>query len=118
MSAPLPHLPLVGRSRELEQLRGVLELTAARREPASILLHGESGVGKTRLLQSLTEWANRSGWSTSIGTAYPVEVGVPYAALTDGITPDSVVQRVLGLVPAPQLDLAGVGAGTGHEATA
>jgi MoxR-like ATPase len=41
-----------------------------------------------------------------------------YAALTDGITPDSVVERVLGLVPAPQLDLAGVGAGTGHEATA
>jgi MoxR-like ATPase len=29
-----------------------------------------------------------------------------YAALTDGITPDSVVTRVLGLVPAPQLDLA------------
>ena len=41
-----------------------------------------------------------------------------YAALTDGITPDTVVERVLGLVPAPQLDLAGVGAGTGHEATA
>ena len=41
-----------------------------------------------------------------------------YAALTDGITPDSVVERVLGLVPAPQLDLAGVGAGTGREATA
>lgn len=87
MTAPLPHLPLVGRSRELEQLRGVLELTAARREPASILLHGESGVGKTRLLQSLTEWANRSGWSTSIGTAYPVEAGVPYAALTDALDP-------------------------------
>jgi hypothetical protein len=32
-----------------------------------------------------------------------------YAALTDGITPDAVVSRVLGLVPAPQLDLAGTG---------
>src|SRR5688572_14406737 len=41
-----------------------------------------------------------------------------YAALTDGITPDSVIERVLGLVPAPHLDLAGIGAGTGHEATA
>ena len=29
-----------------------------------------------------------------------------YAALTDGITPDAVITRVLGLVPAPQLDLA------------
>jgi MoxR-like ATPase len=29
-----------------------------------------------------------------------------YAALTDGVTPDAVITRVLGLVPAPQLDLA------------
>ena len=29
-----------------------------------------------------------------------------YAALTDGITADAVIGRVLGLVPAPQLDLA------------
>jgi MoxR-like ATPase len=28
-----------------------------------------------------------------------------YSALTDGITPDAVITRVLGLVPAPQLDL-------------
>ena len=40
-----------------------------------------------------------------------------YAALTDGITPDAVVTRVLGLVPAPHLDLTGVGAPAG-EATA
>jgi len=29
-----------------------------------------------------------------------------YAALTDGVTADTVIARVLGLVPAPQLDLA------------
>ena len=29
-----------------------------------------------------------------------------YAALTDGITADTVISRVLGLVPAPSLDLA------------
>ena len=29
-----------------------------------------------------------------------------YSALTDGITPDSVVSRILGLVKAPQLDMA------------
>jgi MoxR-like ATPase len=29
-----------------------------------------------------------------------------YAALTDGITPDAIISRILGLVPAPQLDLA------------
>jgi MoxR-like ATPase len=41
-----------------------------------------------------------------------------YAALTDGITPDSVVERVLGLVPAPHLDLATVGVAAGSEASA
>jgi MoxR-like ATPase len=30
-----------------------------------------------------------------------------YAALTDGITPDRIIARVLDLVPAPQLELAG-----------
>ena len=29
-----------------------------------------------------------------------------YGALTDGVTPDSVITRILALVPAPQLDLA------------
>ena len=28
-----------------------------------------------------------------------------YAALTDGITPDTVISRVLALVPPPQLDM-------------
>ena len=41
-----------------------------------------------------------------------------YAALTDGITPDAVVARVLGLVPAPQLDLAGVPGAGAQEASA
>jgi MoxR-like ATPase len=35
-----------------------------------------------------------------------------YAALSDGITPDSVIARVLELVPVPQLELAGERAAT------
>ena len=87
MTAPALHLPLVGRSRELERLRHIVEVAAARREPATILLYGESGVGKTRLLEALGDWASASGWLTSIGAAYPVELGVPYAALTDALDP-------------------------------
>ena len=41
-----------------------------------------------------------------------------YAALTDGITPDAVVSRVLGLVPAPQLDMAGIPGVAPNEASA
>ena len=83
----LPPRPLVGRARELEQLRSALESAAGRREPAAVLISGESGVGKTRLLEALAEWARTAGWTVSIGTAYPVERGAPYAALTDALDP-------------------------------
>ena len=86
----LPPRPLVGRARELEQLRTVLERAAARREPAAVLLVGEPGVGKTRLLHALAEWAKAAGWTVSIGTAYQVERGVPYAALTDATAGETV----------------------------
>ena len=83
----LPPRPLVGRARELEHLRALMERVQARREPAAVLLVGEPGVGKTRLLQTLSEWARSSGWSVSIGTAYPMTRGVPYAPLSEALDP-------------------------------
>ena len=107
----LPPRPLVGRVRELEQLRDVMERTAARREPAAVLLVGEPGVGKTRLLQALAEWAKSSGWTVSIGTAYPVERGVPYAALTDALDPlvrDLDAATISGMVRGAMQELSSV----------
>jgi DNA-binding CsgD family transcriptional regulator len=88
-----------------------MEGAMARREPAAVLLVGESGVGKTRLLQALAEWAKASGWAVSIGTAYPVERGVPYAALTDALDPlvrDLDPSIIAGMVRGATLELSSV----------
>lgn len=49
-----PHLPLIGRSDELEVLRGVLAAAGGGRGGVAVV-EGEAGVGKTRLLQAALE---------------------------------------------------------------
>jgi class 3 adenylate cyclase/tetratricopeptide (TPR) repeat protein len=48
-----PRHPLVGRARHLAALRALLEEAAAAGEPRSLLVLGEAGVGKTRLIDEL-----------------------------------------------------------------
>jgi predicted ATPase len=69
----------IGRKSELARLRTALERSAAG-FPQTVLLGGEAGVGKSRLVQ---EFAERSGGRLAHGSC--VEVGgdgVPYAAFT------------------------------------
>jgi DNA-binding CsgD family transcriptional regulator len=52
--------PLVGRSSQVRQLEALYE-RAARGDPAAALLWGEAGVGKTRLLDELSQRALAAG---------------------------------------------------------
>ncbi|MEP6690187.1 MAG: AAA family ATPase [Gemmatimonadaceae bacterium] len=79
-------LPLVGRAAELTWLRETLTRVKAG-HGATVILYGESGVGKTRLVTAAAEVATREGWSVSIGRAYPMEAGVPYACFADALLP-------------------------------
>ncbi|HKO15527.1 MAG TPA: AAA family ATPase [Gemmatimonadaceae bacterium] len=79
-------LPLTGRARELAALSSALQDVEAGRG-GTILLAGESGVGKTRLATTLAEHAGKRGFRVAIGRAYPVETGVPYAVFSDALTP-------------------------------
>jgi DNA-binding CsgD family transcriptional regulator/tetratricopeptide (TPR) repeat protein len=90
---PFP-LPLVGRDVEVAALAAWLEDAAAGRG-GTTLLAGVGGVGKTRLVGEIAERAARQGWTVTVGRAYPVETGVPYAVFADALT---TVLR--GLTPA------------------
>ncbi len=88
--APGPHATsrpsLVGRATELNTLVGAL--TAADSGAGStVFVVGESGIGKTKLVEALVEYASRRGFATAIGRAYPVETGVPYAVFSDALMP-------------------------------
>src|SRR5215204_7437048 len=81
---PFP-LPLVGRDNEVAALAAWLEDVAAGRG-GTTLLAGVGGVGKTRLVGAIAERAARQGWTVTVGRAYPVETGVPYAVFADALT--------------------------------
>src|SRR5688572_11823971 len=86
IQAHIPQLPLVGRSREIETINTVLDDVGGGRG-RTLVLHGEGGVGKSRLLQAAESEAARRGWTIAVGRAYPVESGIPYAPFTDAFAP-------------------------------
>jgi tetratricopeptide (TPR) repeat protein/energy-coupling factor transporter ATP-binding protein EcfA2 len=61
-------LPLVGRAREMGRLKALL-LAAAGGEGQAILLHGETGSGKSRLLLEIARLAAREGIRTVVSRA-------------------------------------------------
>jgi predicted ATPase len=79
-------LPLTGRSAELAMLLAALQNTD-NGQGRTVLLAGESGIGKTRLANAAAEQASKRGFSVAVGRAYPVEAGVPYAVISDALLP-------------------------------
>ena len=73
---PASPFPFVGRSRELEQARGLLERAEAG-EGGVLLLAGDAGCGKTRIVQELGREAAASGALVLYGSS-DAAVTVPY----------------------------------------
>ncbi len=58
---------LVGRDAELEQLCSTLGISASASERSAVLLAGDAGVGKTRLLTELRDRSVAEGWLVQAG---------------------------------------------------
>ena len=79
-------MPLTGRGAELATLSTAVQ-RADGGHGGTIIIAGESGIGKTRLANAVAEQATKRGFSVAVGRAYPVETGVPYAVFSDALLP-------------------------------
>ncbi len=84
--------PLVGREEEWNELQTAWR--RARRGPRFVLLQGEAGIGKTRLVEELLAWAERQGIAHAYARCYAAEGELAYAP----------VVSLLQANPLPSLD--------------
>ena len=79
--------PLVGRAQEVRALTSALE-RAAQGRPGAVLVSGDAGVGKTRLLTEFTTRASATGAMVLVGHCLDVGgVGLPYLPFTEALRP-------------------------------
>jgi predicted ATPase len=77
--------PLVGRGAELARLSAAVERARAG-SPAAVLLSGDAGVGKTRLLSELCRQARQSGATVLVGHCVDLgAVGLPYLPFAEAL---------------------------------
>ena len=78
---------MVGRDQAVAALEAAL-VRAAEGEAAIVLVRGEAGVGKTRLLRETARRADESGAQLLWGECLPIGNGeLPYAALVGALRP-------------------------------
>ena len=82
-SRPKP-TSFVGRNGELSLLESRLQ-AAARGEGGLVLIAGEPGIGKTRLLQEIRDRARSGGWVVLTGSAYDTEGMPPYLPFLEAL---------------------------------
>jgi DNA-binding SARP family transcriptional activator len=80
-----PTLPLVGRLAERAVLQAALDATASGRGGELLLLAGDPGVGKTRLLEELRRLAGAGGAAVLAGRAFEAELVRPYGAWIEAL---------------------------------
>src|SRR5215218_5459727 len=86
---PVPDVrgPLVGRADELDRLVGLVGVGRdgdAPAGPVAVLLSGDAGVGKTRLLAELRDRADSAGWRVLVGHCLDFgESALPYLPFSE-----------------------------------
>jgi oligopeptide transport system substrate-binding protein len=114
----IERVQIIGRKRELGAASDLWKQTLAGRGQ-TLLISGEAGVGKTRLVGELVQQIETSGGKALVGGSF-MEGGIPYAPFrqiirevahsslftgsqTESSLPDFVVSALLTLVPELQL---------------
>jgi DNA-binding SARP family transcriptional activator len=82
-------LPLIGRQEAWEQLRATWRM-AARGQAHLVVVTGEAGIGKTRLVAELVEWIARQGNATARTRSYAAEGRLTYAPVADWLRAEAL----------------------------
>lgn len=85
--------PLIGRSEELTRLKGTW-LASERGRAQLVVVSGEAGVGKTRLVEEFRLWCQRRGASTAEARAYAAEGALAYSPVVSWLRADAIRDRV------------------------
>ncbi len=78
MTLPKAPIPLIGRKAEWYQLLSLWQ-NASAGQSQLVFISGDAGIGKTRLVEELENWALCQGILTSAAFCYPAEGNLPYA---------------------------------------
>jgi DNA-binding NarL/FixJ family response regulator/tetratricopeptide (TPR) repeat protein len=85
MAGELPSAAFIGRAVELRRVDALLE-RAAQGRPQVVLVSGDAGVGKTRLLLALADRARRRGMRVLMGASVELgDIGLPYLPVVDAL---------------------------------
>ncbi|WP_062645938.1 helix-turn-helix transcriptional regulator [Streptomyces maremycinicus] len=124
MSQTVFATPFIGREEELARLSGVLE-RARGGESRAVLIAGDAGVGKTRMLAEVAARAARAGTTVLTGHCVDLgDVGLPYLPFTEILGLLAADERFAGVLAAhplvdrllgagPEADAAGAAPGSG-----
>lgn len=93
-----PDLPLTGRGSEWERLLCAWRAAAGGRSRL-LLVSGEAGIGKTRLVEELYRWAAGQGAAVAVAHCYPEGAGAAaaYAPVAEWLRSDALRPRLGGL---------------------
>jgi predicted ATPase len=85
--------PIVGRRSELAQFQGLLQVCSESGHGQSLLIRGEAGIGKTRLVEELMGLARQGGYAPYLALVLDFGTGKGQAAIP------SLVRDFLGISP-------------------
>ena len=97
--------PLVGRARSWEVLTGAW-LAAEGGAAGLVLLAGEAGIGKTRLVEEFQAWCAGRGAAVATARSYAAEGALAYGPVVEWLRAEALAPRINRVDPAARADLA------------
>jgi DNA-binding SARP family transcriptional activator/tetratricopeptide (TPR) repeat protein len=94
--AALSPSPLFGRAQEWNHLQRIWQ-TAQSAQAQILLIYGEAGIGKTRLLEEFSQWAMMQGAVTAQTRSYATQDQLTYAPVTAWLRSDTLRSRLATL---------------------